>query len=209
MRDVRIRFILLQLMIYVIPMIAHAQWTAEDSVRLQESLSGKEQIQLNPEFRKAIEEGTFLGPEQPVPGMLSAPGQLPLAMDFSEYIQPDTLRKWINYDSITPAVFMLLNLKSPARSLAVQKQAHTIMIPPDRNRKKFKIGKVSMDFRLEATDIYSDVVKDGQHRGGFMATITIYFDAGDLLETIFWKSARDKKRNRKRENTWKFYNDYP
>lgn len=52
-------------------------------------------------------------------------------------------------------------------------------------------------------------LKDGQRRGGVLATIRVYFDAEDLLETIFWKSARDKKRNRKRENTWKYYNDYP
>ncbi len=41
--------------------------------------------------------------------------------------------------------------------------------------------------------IYSDVIKDGQRRRGVLATIRVYFDAENLLETIFWKSARGKK----------------
>ena len=180
MRDVKMRPIFL-LIVSILPMMAHAQWTEQDSLRLQEFLSGKEEIRLNPEFQKAIESGTFLRPDQPGTHMLSSPSELPITKDFSEYVQLDTLRRLTNYDSITPVLFMLLNFKSPSRSLAIQKQAHTIRLPK----------------------------KDGQRRGGVLATIRVYFDAEDLLETIFWKSARDKKRNRKRENTWKYYNDYP
>ena len=59
MRDVKMRPIFL-LIVSILPMMAHAQWTEQDSLRLQEFLSGKEEIRLNPEFQKAIESGTFL-----------------------------------------------------------------------------------------------------------------------------------------------------
>ena len=192
MRDVKMRPIFL-LIVSILPMMAHAQWTEQDSLRLQEFLSGKEEIRLNPEFQKAIESGTFLRPDQPGTHMLSSPSELPITKDFSEYVQLDTLRRLTNYDSITPVLFMLLNFK----------------LPKNQDWKEFKVGKVPMAANVKLTNIYSDVVKDGQRRGGVLATIRVYFDAEDLLETIFWKSARDKKRNRKRENTWKYYNDYP
>lgn len=49
MRDVKMRPIFL-LIVFILPTMAHAQWTEQDSLRLQEFLSGKEEIRLNPEF---------------------------------------------------------------------------------------------------------------------------------------------------------------
>ena len=71
--------------------------------------------------------------------------------------------------------------------MAIQKQAHTIRLPKNQDWKEFKVGKVPMAANVKLTNIYSDVVKDGQRRGGVLATIRVYFDAEDLLETIFWK----------------------
>lgn len=73
MRDVKMRPIFL-LIVFILPTMAHAQWTEQDSLRLQEFLSGKEEIRLNPEFQKAIESGTFLRPDQP--GTHSYPRQV-------------------------------------------------------------------------------------------------------------------------------------
>lgn len=208
MRDVKMRLVLL-LLVSILPVMARAQWTEQDSLRLRELLSGEEEIRLNPEFREAIESGTFLRPEQPGTSMLSSPSELPITKDFSEYIQLDTLRELINYDSITPVVFMLLNFKAPSRALDVRRQTHTVNVPKNRDWKEFKVGKIRMAANVRLANVYSDVVKDGQRRGGALATVKVYFSMEDLLETIFWKSARDKKRNKKRENTWKYYNDYP
>ena len=58
MRDVKMRPIFL-LIVFILPTMAHAQWTEQDSLRLQEFLSGKEEIRLNPEFQKA---GLFYDP---------------------------------------------------------------------------------------------------------------------------------------------------
>lgn len=197
------------LLLSVWPALAYAQWTEQDSLRLRDLLSGKEEIRLNPEFQRAIESGTFLRPDQPGTPMLASPDKLPITKDFSEYIQLDTLRDLVNYDSITPIIFMLLNIKPPSPALAVRKQVHAVKIPVNREWKAFKMGKIRMAANVRLANVYSDVVKDGQQRGGAIFTLRVYFDAEDLLETIFWKSARDKKRNKKRENTWKYYNDYP
>ena len=68
---------------------AHAQWTKKDSVWLQNVLSGKEKLQLNPETMKAIQSGSLLNAE-PASEMKMAPvNTLPIFKDFSEYINPD------------------------------------------------------------------------------------------------------------------------
>lgn len=58
MRDVKMRPIFL-LIVFILPTMAHAQWTEQDSLRLQEFLSGKEEIRLNPEFQKADRKRDF------------------------------------------------------------------------------------------------------------------------------------------------------
>lgn len=35
------------------------------------------------------------------------------------------------------------------------------------------------------------------------------FSMEDILQLIFWKSARDKRHNRKHANAWRYYNRYP
>lgn len=184
-----------------------AQWTPEDSVRLQHILSGKEEIRLNPEFQRAIENGTFISTDKPSDKMKSAPLELPITSDFSEYIQADTFRLKVNCDSITPAVYFLQNFKRPP-SLGVPKQAYTSTNPLIR-KAELKLGKLPVYAKVSAGNLFLNEVKDGQSRGSINVTIRVEFSMEDILEHIFWKSDRDKKRNRKRENTWKYYNDYP
>lgn len=201
------KYITYTLFVCLFPAIVHAQWTEADSLHLQELLSGKEKIRLNPEFQQAIENGTFLSTDQPSAPMVSSPLQLPITSDFSEYIQCDTFRLKANCDSLTPAAYLLQNFKHPP-SLSVRKQAYTTSNPLIR-RGEIRFGKLPVYGKITTGNLFLEEVKDGQHRGGFLATIRIDFSMEDILETIFWKSARAKKRNRKRENTWKFYNDYP
>lgn len=195
------------LFVCLFPAVAFAQWTEADSLRLQDILSGKEKVRLNPEFQRAIENGTFLSPDCPSDKMLSSPLELPLAVDFSEYIQSDTFRLQAPCDSVTAEVYWLLHLKSPA-SLKVHKQAYTSSNPLIR-KQEIRFGKLPVYGKMSTGNLFLDNVKDGQHRGGIMVTMRVEFSLEDVLETIFWKSARAKKRNRKRENTWKYYNDYP
>ena len=41
------------------------------------------------------------------------------------------------------------------------------------------------------------------------AATSLGFSMEDVLQQIFWKSARDKRHNRKHANAWKYYNSYP
>lgn len=86
----------------------HAQWTKKDSVWLQNVLSGKEKLQLNPEALKAIQSGSLLNAE-PASEMKMAPvNTLPILKDFSEYINPgDTTRRKIALKDLPVAVFKL------------------------------------------------------------------------------------------------------
>ncbi len=106
----------------------YAQWTKEDSVWLENVKSGKEQIQLNPEFMKAIEEGTFINPDDMSPKKLMKPGRtvLPISKDFSVYIKPDTLKNVIDIWSIPPAVFMRYGLDIPLLEDKFNKAAFAI-----------------------------------------------------------------------------------
>lgn len=91
--------------------LGYAQWTEQDSIWLQNVLAGKDTIQLNPEFQKAIQDGSFLNPDGPVgKPQLAAPTALPITKDFSEYIrQEDTTRRKVALKDLPPAVFWLHN----------------------------------------------------------------------------------------------------
>ena len=67
----------------------YAQWSEQDSVWLQNVLAGKDSVRLNPEFQKAIKNGTFLNSGQPAGKMQIAPSSIPITKDFSEYIQSE------------------------------------------------------------------------------------------------------------------------
>ncbi|MDR1556626.1 MAG: DUF4858 domain-containing protein [Tannerellaceae bacterium] len=87
----------------------YSQWTKEDSLWLQDVLSGRSELHLNPETWKAIESGTLINTEHNA----SRKGELnPFSLrsfitkDFSEYLRPLENEKSINPFSIPPAVFI-------------------------------------------------------------------------------------------------------
>ena len=53
------------------------------------------------------------------------------------------------------------------------------------------------------------VVKDGQKRGTVGGSVKLYFSLDDILKWIFSKEERNKRRNRKRDDTWRYYNAMP
>lgn len=88
-----------------------AQWTKKDSLWLQNVLSGKEKLQLNPETMKAIESGSLINLESPASQMRLAPAsKLPITQDFSEYINPeDTIRQKVAWKDLPVALFKYYN----------------------------------------------------------------------------------------------------
>lgn len=140
--------------------------------------------------------------------------ELPLAVDFSEYLGADaalgdTLRQLADSVTLTPAVFMLIHFK-PRLAPAIGKAAYTPTFLPPKAR-EVQVGKlpIYVSGSVSAGNMFLDEVRDGQRRGSLNATLCIRFSAEELLELALWKSARNKVRNRRRENTWKYYNDYP
>lgn len=157
------------------------EWTKEDSVWLQNVLSGKEKLKLNIDVLKAIETENLISPDKLNSPMLSVPTHLPITKDIMGAAMPlDTCVKKTDPYSIPPSVFVLYGMEA-VRKLNLNK----------------KILTPSAAFR---NDFGSPVNTSNGN-----ASVVVSFSAEDLLESIFWKSARDKKRNRKRTAILKYY----
>lgn len=194
--------ILLFLVLY--PVVLFAQNSLrEDSIWVSEMLEGKDTIRINPEYLKAIEEGTLINMGPPSE---YAPSELPVLKDFSEYIKADTLCRALELDSISPAVFWLYPADTAGMHIrgVVYKPLKSLVI-----RDRIRFGKLPLYGKVGTQNLFLPEVKDGQRRGSVGATLTVDFSMEDMLRYVFWKSERDKKRNRKRDFTWKHYNSYP
>jgi len=86
--------------------IVYGQWNRTDSVELQSIVSSEDSVRLNPETLRAIESGTFILPEFSNRRLNSSSYELPLLMDFSEYIQLDTVIQ-LDIHSLPVGVFKL------------------------------------------------------------------------------------------------------
>lgn len=189
------QYLLVMMLTGSLPVHIYGQnWREKDSVWLSGILSGKDTVRINPEFQKAIREGTFLRLEdEPGQQILDAPAELPLLKDFSEYLQADTdsVYKERDYKSISPRVY-------------------TVTPPALIDKKEIEVGKLPVTVAAGGRNLYSsDVVKDGQKRGTVGGSIKFYFSLNDMLEWVFSKKERNKRRNRKRDNTWRYYNSMP
>lgn len=112
--NVTLRYCYLLILVYPFFQVevAYGQWTRKDSVWLQNVLSGKDTLRLNPETMRAIQSGSFLTPEPPVSPMLSAPTALLILKDFSEYIDVEEGQKMALKD-LPPGVFWLTGRDLP------------------------------------------------------------------------------------------------
>jgi hypothetical protein len=189
----------------------YAQWTEKDSVWLKDVLSGKEQLQLNPETREAIRSGNLINTGKPSVELLAAPPILPLSKDFD--IQPaDTAsEETINYGKMPPAVLALYKKELMLRSDTAERlKKGAFAMPPDlRDKNRIHPGKSPVSIAVQAANVYNDQIKDGQKRGGVASGIRITFSLNDILKGIFSKTERARRRNKKKANAWKHYNNYP
>lgn len=88
--------------------ISAQQWTKKDSVWLQNVLSGKEKLELNPETMKAIRSGSLINMDGPASNMQIAPvAPLPILKDFTEYIQTDSTHRKVALKDLPRGVFWL------------------------------------------------------------------------------------------------------
>ncbi|SEF67852.1 DUF4858 domain-containing protein [Parabacteroides chinchillae] len=161
----------------------HAQWTKKDSARLQNILSGKETLQLDPEVQKAIENGTFLNFDKPADQMRMSTTPLTIIKDFSEYLEiDDTIKhKRIALKDLPPAVFMRYGLDKPLPKQGMMVNSRIIELDPDI----VPLGKEK---------------NTGVGRG---------MDFNALLSNLFSKNYRQLEHNKKHATSWKSYNNIP
>lgn len=187
-------------------------WSEKDSVWLSGVLSGKDTIRINPEFQKAIDSGRFIHLEdEPGQQMLEAPSELPILKDFSDYlnVDADSVNNNLDYKSMPPSVYRLYVIELDT-CLPINKEAYTP--PPTRliDKKEIQVGKLPVTVAAGGRNLYSsDVVKDGQKRGTVGGSAKLYFSLDDMLKWIFSKKERNKRKNRKRDDTWRYYNSMP
>jgi hypothetical protein len=168
------------------------------------SVIGRDTLRLNAETLKAIKEGTFMNTERlPLKQSVS---ELPILDDFTEYIKMDTFRKPFPIDSIPPSVLLIYPVDTKEYHIRgiVYKPMKSLVV-------KYRINLLnkSLYMKVGTGNLFMDEVRDGQRRGTGNVSLGVDFSLEDALRHVFWKSERDKKRNRKREATWKYYNSYP
>jgi len=126
----------------------YAQWTEKDSIWLQHILSGKEEIRLNPEAIRAIEEGSLLNTDREAPAQnmqLSNPVKLSITKDFKEYIRPKSGEKEIDPYSMHPAVFMRYGLDKPMPA----NKTKAFVVSPNIRREATRPSGTSFDDGLK------------------------------------------------------------
>lgn len=180
----------------------------EDSLWVSRMLEGKDTIRINPEYLKAMQEGTLIStPEVEKLQLKHAPSELSIIKDFTEYLKLDSGQRRLDYKSLPPAVFRMYMLDT-VPGTGINSAAYTSrgsLVVKDQ----IQIGKLPVRLSLGAQNLYSSCVKDGQRRGTLGTSVVVVFSAEDMLRYVFWKSERYKRKNRKREFTWKHYNSFP
>lgn len=112
-------------------LIQAQSWSKADSIWLADLLAGKDTLHINPEFQKAIRNGTFINLGEPAGTMQMAPAPLPITRDFSAYLHdPDSaVSAKVALKDLPPAVFMRYGLDKPLPFNGIQTNAFTPFTP--------------------------------------------------------------------------------
>lgn len=174
--------------------VAYGQWTEKDSIWIEAVRAGKVKVRLNKETQEAIESGTFISTESvKLSGKMQLiTPELPITKEFTG-IKPKESVRVIALDSISPQMFKLF-YKVADEKMTVRKGAFT-GVP---------YSKQAIEMNTTATEMYVDYSGTSS-----MSGFKLVFSVEDVLQFIFSKSARAKKRNAKKPPLWKYYNDYP
>ena len=187
---------------------ASAQWGDKDSVWLQDILSGKQQIQLNPETMKAIESGDLINFDFPENKPLMAPPFLPILKEFEDILADnDSAYNKVDPVSLPPSVYKLHVLLKDS-SFTISEDVFKVsrsLLPKD----EIQVGKTPVSISAGAKNLFLEEVKDGQKRGSVGGSAIMRFSFESMLLGIFSKKERAKRRNRKKATIWKHYNRFP
>lgn len=189
------------LSLILLTMNMHAQWTKEDSVWIEGIKSGKIKLELNPETKKAIEEGRLIEAEKPNAKLLEHNLPLQITKEFTDIRPEDEEYLVIDISELPPALLMMLELPD-----SISKKSFVYVAPPKDyiSMKQIPIGTKGIYITAHTGDL-NPIVKDGQSKGGALGGLGASFSLEDILRYTFLPSERAKKRNRKFATAWKTY----
>lgn len=185
------KYCILVFIICISTQIKAQEWTKKDSIWLKKILSGEEKLQLNDETKKAIESGTLLSPDPYIKEQMKmGQAELPIMKSFEGITAPESRRNK-NLQELPPPVYKLYGMD--------QKDS----LPEIKRNATFYGEKISEFKTLEKLTPRKATVDDKSTlRYGSTG-----FSAEDILRTMFWPSHRAKRRNNKKANSWKSYNN--
>ena len=149
-------------------------WSREDSVRLANILSGKDTLRLNPEFQRAIQDGTFINAHPTLKMQETDKSDIPIIKDFSDYIRPD--EKTL-YDGRSSVIIPQMPPQAAIRQLEPAPKEKLRMNP-----QAFSIPGVSKRTPMQG----------------------IGTDFNHVLSYLFSKKYRQHVKNRQRAASWKY-----
>jgi hypothetical protein len=198
-----LRVVLLMVAGLFAPLGAHAQWTAADSVRLQQLLNGEGELHFNEDARKSIQLDLTLP---------NAPQSRPLM---------NSDKPWMEWDSSLPTFFDdTTRLAKPHLTLRPYSAFTKWNEDPFAKWEKLdRLKKLKMHWKLNRRRQFNDepnrqVVLPGMDpeigpgRGGGVGA-SVSFDANRLLYESLTKRGRAIRHNRTHAKAWKVYDKIP
>ncbi len=196
-----LRKLLFLLLLTLLTVSLHAQWTKEDSLWIEGVKSGRIKPELNPEVKKAIEEGRLIEAEKPNAKLLEQSSQLPISKEFTAIRPEDEEYRIIDLSDLPPALIIRLTLPD-----SIARGSFVYVAPPKDyiSMKQIPIGTKGI-YITAHSGVLDPIVKDGQSKGVILGGIGYSFSMEELLRHIFMPSERAKKRNKKYAVAWKTY----
>lgn len=170
----------------------HAQWTKQDSIKLQHFLSGDDELKLNDNAVNSIRFGL---PKEQMPSFQPQMSLDNPALHFKEELPDiftDSLAKYKEYLTLRPYNIFTQYGEDPIHA-------------PANCFSRSWAGKV-YPFTSDPFDPRSQRVSAGKHSdspAGF--GIGYSFSMEDVLQYLFSKKGRARMRNAKNANAWKTY----
>ncbi|MCC8153074.1 MAG: hypothetical protein LIP01_01975, partial [Tannerellaceae bacterium] len=183
-----------------------AQGVDRDSIWIQDIISNGGEYQLRPEVIEAIRNGTLLNIGAPVSEPRLSSSGLPVSKDFDIIGARDNMFDGLHILHL-PSYGGMLYQYEPDSLLII----HSALLQDEENilvREYFRIPHTSIEITAPGADLLlpdPEVIR-GEWYGNLRARTFITVDAEEGLEEIFDPVERNKVRNRKNANAWKYYN---
>jgi len=191
----KIKTLILSLLFSSTVLSLNAQnWNKEDSVWLLNVLEGKEELKINEETIKAIEEGKLI-----VPKWLQEKEKIEILKDFSNTGVPDSTHlRSINPYTMPPSVFALYvlyvnkvdSLLENTNTLLTDEERENLkqFLPPESNRiyvNGYGVGGIgNLDFNHILSMVFSPSYRLIAHNRKHATANKNYYDEGALLPSF-------------------------